>query len=118
MGVTGRGMKANKKAIKRLTKIEALLADVSERYSSGASHIRAALQDAMAAFARVKAAVSSEASSRTAKHGPVNRKKTAVKKAATKAAKTAKKPAPSKKTSKKAAAKKTAAAPIPAATEA
>ena len=59
-------MKANK-ALKRLRKIEALISDVSERYSSGASHIREAFHDALAAFARVKAAVSSEASSGTAK---------------------------------------------------
>ena len=70
-------MKSNK-ALKRLGKIEALISDVSERYSSGASHIREALQDAMAAFARVKAAVSSQASSGTAKHPPGKPKKSAV----------------------------------------
>jgi hypothetical protein len=68
-------MKKANKALKRLAKIEALISDVSERYSSGASHIREALQDAMAAFARVKAAVSSQASSGTAKHPPGKPKK-------------------------------------------
>ncbi len=73
-------MKANK-ALKRLAKIEALISDVSERYSSGASHIREAIQDAMAAFARVKAAVSSEA----AKHPPVKGKKAIAQEAVAKA---------------------------------
>jgi hypothetical protein len=68
-------MKKANKALKRLAKIEALISDVSERYSSGASHIREALQDAMAAFARVKAAVSSQASSGTAEHPPGKPKK-------------------------------------------
>ena len=44
-------MKATK-ALKRLSKIEALMSEVSERYSSGASHMREALQDAMAALDR------------------------------------------------------------------
>jgi hypothetical protein len=73
-------MKANK-ALKRLTKIEALLSDVSERYSSGGSHIREAIQDAMAAFARVKAAVSSQA----AKQPRVKRKNADAKNAAAEA---------------------------------
>jgi hypothetical protein len=59
-------MKANK-ALKRLTKIEALISDVTERYSKGSLHIREALQDAKAAVARVKAAVRSQPSSGTAK---------------------------------------------------
>lgn len=78
-------MKANK-ALKRLAKIEALISDVAERYSSGVS-IREALQDARAALARVKAAVSSQASSATAKSPAAKRKKTSVKKVAGKAAK-------------------------------
>lgn len=59
-------MKANK-ALKRLTKIEALISDVTERYSSGALHIREALHDAKDAVARVKAAVRSQATSGMAK---------------------------------------------------
>ncbi len=55
-------MKANK-ALKRLTKIEALISDVTERYSAGAHHIREALHEAKAAVARVKAAVKSQPSS-------------------------------------------------------
>jgi hypothetical protein len=61
-----RVMKANK-ARKRLAKIEALISEVTERYSSSALHIREALRDAKAAFARVKEAVSSQASSGKAK---------------------------------------------------
>jgi hypothetical protein len=100
-------MKATK-ALKRLAKIEALISDVMERYSSSALHIREALQDAKAAFVRVKEAVSSQASSGTAK------KKAAVKKAAVKTptATTAKKSAPIKKAVKKRSAKKTVPAPL------
>lgn len=100
-------MKANK-ALKRLAKIEVLIADVAERYSSGASQVREALQDAVAAFARVKAAVSSQAAAGTAKKHP------AKKKAAS--AKTAKRSAPVRKSAKKAARrdgpKKKAPAPV------
>ncbi len=73
-------MKANK-ALKRLAKIEALISDVSERYSSGPSHVREAIQDAMAAFARVKAVVNSQA----ARRPPVKLKKVAAKNAGAKA---------------------------------
>jgi hypothetical protein len=59
-------MKANK-ALKRLTKIETLISDVTERYSAGAHHIKEALHEAKAAVARVKAAVRSQPSSGTAK---------------------------------------------------
>jgi hypothetical protein len=55
-------MKANK-ALKRLGKIEALMSDVTERYSSSASHIREALQNAKTAVARAKEVVSLHASS-------------------------------------------------------
>ena len=58
-------MKTNK-ALKRLTKIEALISDVTERYSAGAQHIREALHEAKAAIARVKAAVRSQPSSGSA----------------------------------------------------
>jgi len=60
-------MKANK-ALKRLAKIEVLMSDVMERYSESAPHIRELLQDAKAAVTRTKEAVSSQASSRTAKN--------------------------------------------------
>src|SRR5271169_4570794 len=96
-------MKSNK-ALKRLAKIEALISDVSERYSSSALHIREALQEAKAAFARVKEAVSLHASSKTAK-------KKAVKKRAAKIPKTATQSSPVKKAAKKTAPKKTAPAP-------
>jgi hypothetical protein len=118
-------MKANK-ALKRLAKIEALIADVAKRYSSGAAHIRKALQDAKAAVAHVKAAVSSQASSGKAKKTAPAKKKAAVKKAAAKTpvAKTAKKRPQVKKAAKKAVAKRTARtsvrkapAPVQAATE-
>ena len=71
-------MKA-KKALKRLAKIEALISDVTERYSS-APHIREVLQDAKAAVTRAKEAVSLQASSGTTS-AP---KKAATKKAAVK----------------------------------
>ena len=106
-------MKANK-ALKRLAKIEALISDVMERYSSRASHIREALRDAKAAIARVTQAINSQVPSETAKRAPVKRKKAAGKKAAVKTptAKTGKKPPPIKKAAKKAAAKKTVPAPV------
>ncbi|MGD0777939.1 MAG: hypothetical protein ABSC05_34575, partial [Candidatus Solibacter sp.] len=62
-------MKTNK-ALKRLAKIEALISNVIERYSS-APHIREALQDAKAAVTRAKEAVSLQASSGTAKNPAV-----------------------------------------------
>ncbi len=61
-------MKA-KKALKRLNKIEALISDVTERYSAGASQIRDVLRDAKAAVIRAKEAV--QASSGKAKNPPV-----------------------------------------------
>ena len=66
-------MKANK-ALRRLAKIEALISDVAERYSS-APHIRKVLQDAKAAVTRAKEAVSLQASSGTAKNPPMKRSK-------------------------------------------
>ena len=66
-------MKANK-ALKRLAKIEALMSDVTERYSS-APHIREVLQDAKAAVTRAKGAVSLQASSGTAKNPLVKHSK-------------------------------------------
>src|ERR1035441_9234308 len=63
-------MKANK-ALKRLAKIEALMSDVTERYSVSAAHIREVLQDAKVAVTRAKEAVSLQASSGTAKYPPV-----------------------------------------------
>ena len=62
-------MKTNK-ALKRLAKIEALISDMTERYSS-APHIREALQDAKAAVARAKEAASLQASSGKAKNPTV-----------------------------------------------
>ena len=93
-------MKANK-AIKRLSKIEALVADVTERYSSSAVHVRAALIGAQAAFARLKEVLSSEVSSETEKRAPAKRKKASVKKSEPAAAKKRKKRATSKKAAKK-----------------
>ena len=66
-------MKANK-ALKRLAKIEALMSDVTERYSS-APHIREVLQDAKAAVTRAKEAVSLQASSGTATNPPAKHSK-------------------------------------------
>lgn len=77
-------MKANK-ALRRLAKIEALLADIKARTSGKTSDIRQALQDAGAAVARVKEIVSSQVAAKAgtgAKKAPPARKKIAVKKAA------------------------------------
>ena len=54
------------KALKRLAKIDSLMADVAERFK-GSPKIREALQDTRAALARIKAAVSSQASAEKAK---------------------------------------------------
>ena len=51
------------KALKRLSKIEALISDLTERYSSSSHPIREALQVAKAAVARAKEAVSLKPSS-------------------------------------------------------
>lgn len=61
-------MKA-KKALKRLNKIEALMAKVMKRSSASAPQIRELLQDAKAAVVRAKEAV--QASSVKAKNPPV-----------------------------------------------
>jgi hypothetical protein len=66
-------MKANK-ALKRLAKIEALMLDVTERYSASAP-IREVLQDAKAAVTRAKEAVSFQASSGTTKNPAVKHSK-------------------------------------------
>ena len=63
-------MKANK-VLKRIAKIEALMSKVTERSSASAPHIRERLRDAKAAITRAKEAVSLQASSETAKKGPV-----------------------------------------------
>ena len=89
-------MKANK-ALKRLAKIEALISDLTERYSRGAVEVRKGLQDAKVAFARVKAAVSSQTSSKPAKNPAAKTKKAAAKKTAAKARGAAAALAPSKK---------------------
>jgi hypothetical protein len=67
-------MKANK-ALKRLTKIEALMSDVAERYSASAPHTRKVFQDAQAAVTRAKEAVRLQASSGAAKNPPVKHSK-------------------------------------------
>ena len=74
-------MKA-KKVLRRLTKIEAMISDVMELYLKGSLLIRKALEDAKPAINYVKAAVSSQAPSGTAKNSPVKRKKATVKKVA------------------------------------
>ena len=55
------------KVHKRLAKIEELITDLTERYSKGAVHVRAALEGAKVAVAHLKTAVSSPASSGAAK---------------------------------------------------
>ena len=63
-------MKATK-ALRRLTKIEASMSDVVERYVSLAPAVRKALQDAMAAVTVAKEAVGLEATSGMANDSPV-----------------------------------------------
>ena len=62
-------MKA-KKVLKRLAKIEALVAEVTERSSASAPHIQELLRDAKAAITRAKKAVSLEVSFGAAKNPP------------------------------------------------
>jgi hypothetical protein len=59
------------KALKRLAKIEALMSDLTERYSSSSASTREALQDAKAAIAKAKTVVESQSSSGTAKKAQV-----------------------------------------------
>jgi hypothetical protein len=63
-------MKPNK-ALRRLTKIEASMSDVVERYVTLAPAVRKALRDAMVAVTVAKEAVSLEVSSGTATNPPV-----------------------------------------------
>ena len=67
-------MKTNK-ARKRLAKIEALISDLTERYSVSAPRIRDLLQNARVAVTRAKEAVGLQASSGTAKNSPVTESK-------------------------------------------
>ena len=67
-------MKANK-ALKRLAKIEALISDLAERYSTDAPLIRGVLQNARVAVTRAKEAVSLQASSGTPNNPPVKQSK-------------------------------------------
>jgi hypothetical protein len=114
-------MKANK-ALKRLTAIETLLADLTARYSPTAPRMREVLQDAKAAVARAKEALSLQAAKAdrgTKKAAPAGKKAT-VNKAAAKAptAKSAKKSARAKKAAKKKAETMAAPAAVNAAPEA
>lgn len=85
----GGAMKASK-VHKRLAKIEELISDLTERYSKGAVHVRAALQGAKVAVNHLKAAVSSTSpgtakeskAPSTATHKPAKRKISAAHKRA------------------------------------
>ena len=59
-----------KKPLRRLTKIQSLMSDVTQRYSANAL-VREVLQDAKVAVTRAKDAVSSQASSGAKKNPPV-----------------------------------------------
>lgn len=72
-------MKATK-AVKRLTHVEDLMTDVTERYSAGGPDIQQKLLDAKAAVSRAKEAVSLQSSSETTSA----RKKASTEKAAVK----------------------------------
>jgi hypothetical protein len=67
-------MKTNK-VLRRLAKIEALMSDVTKRYSASVPHTREALQDAKAAVTRAVKAVSLQASAGSAKKPPVKHSK-------------------------------------------
>ena len=58
-------MKTNK-AVKKLTKIEALMVDLIARYKENANNLPEMLQDAKAAVARAKEAVTAQASTEAA----------------------------------------------------
>jgi len=83
------------KALKKLTKIEALIADVTARYTLEANRVPQMLQEAKAAVSRAKDAVTAQASSEASK-----------------------KNAPTKISPKKKAAKSAVPAPVLAATQA
>ena len=105
-------MKANK-ALKRIAKIESLTSDVTRRLAKGAPHVSDLLKDLKAALVRVKEAVTTQVSSRTAKKKAAPaRKKAAARKTVAKAsrAKTAKKPPKAKTVKKVARAKRAVAA--------
>ena len=113
-------MKANK-AVKRLGKIESLLADVSKGYEAAAPLLRSALENVKAAMARAKEAVTAKpakkakAKSKAKAGGKTAKKKAAVKKADAKASKVT---AGKKKAPRKKARKKPAPAPMPGTLEA
>ncbi|MBK5293690.1 MAG: hypothetical protein JJE04_18680 [Acidobacteriia bacterium] len=105
------------KALKRLAKIEAAIADVTERFSASGPQIRALFKDLKAAAARAKEAVSLQPSSKPAKKAAKKaasaRKKSAPKKTPVNArVKAAGKSKPARQNVKKKAVKKTA--PVPA----
>ena len=117
-----------KKAVKRLTKIKALMSDVTKRFSVSAPHLREVLQGAEDAIARAKQAVSIESGTkattakarRSAKRATPAQKKASVKTVAanTSRAKAVKKSPRVKKAGKKRAAKKTTPRPaVEAATQ-
>ena len=106
-------MKANK-AVKRLGKIEALLADVAKGYAAAAPLLKAALENVKAAAMKAKDAVTAKPAKKKGKSKA--KKKAAVKRAEPKAAKVkaGKKKAPKKKAGKKARPAPTPMAPEPA----
>ena len=80
-------MKANK-AVKRLGKIEALLADVAKGYAAAAPLLKAALENVKAAALKAKDAVTAKPAKAAKKKGKSKvKKKAAVKRAEPKAAK-------------------------------
>jgi hypothetical protein len=110
-------MKA-KKALKRLTRVEALLSDVLKQYSAGEKEVRESLDSAKAAVARAWESVNRKVSAALEKK-PAATKPGAKKKAASKSAvkaKSAKRPAQAAKAKGKpaVAAKKEVAKAAPA----
>lgn len=108
-------MKANK-ALKRLTKIKALMSDVSKRYSASAPTLRDVLQDAEDAVRRAKEAVGMQVSSSSGrqakatgsakKAAPAKKKKAVKKVVSASTVRTARKRNQPKKVAKKRSLKK------------
>lgn len=110
-------MKANK-ALKRMAKIESLTSDMMRRLAKGAPHLSEVLQSLKDAVARVKDALGSQISARTAKkETKPSRKKASARKKVSKSKSKTEKKAPKakvKKVKRTAPAKQFLAAPAQA----
>jgi len=107
-------MKANK-ALKRMAKIESLTSDMTRRLAKGAPHLSEVLQSLKDAVARVKDALGSQISARTAKkETKPSRKKVSARKKVSKSKSKTEKKAPKAKVKRTAPSKQFLAAPAQA----